>query len=280
MKRYLIFYCLVFISVFAFGQNTEPRVYSPYDGYDPLPEAYLFGDNVKLRTQPNPDSEVLELLKLGTKIEILQKTEEKMNFNGMESFWYKVKVEDKIGFLLQGLISLEKLSHQKTDYFFALRRENNEAFLKIRYRTNDSTYVEKESTLENDVFSLEISDNRGLVDVNHILKVNYISEACMMEGGGQYYFSDGKQLIKALEYSEIADGGIFWFYEQLIFPNEEDGVPNKLVYKRNLGNFMEEDDPNSSYWTEEKVVTRVFSWKNNAFQPDLEKFRQKLDKDE
>ena len=280
MIRHLFSFCILALSFFSFAQESEPRIYGNNEGYEVLPTSYLFGDKVKLRSLPNPDSEVLDLLKIGTQLDILEKTKETMKFNGIESNWYKVKANDKVGYVLQGLISLEKLSHGKSDYFFALRRDENNAYLKIRNKTSDSTYSEIESRLGNEVFALEITGNRGFEGLDHIIRVNYIAEACMVEGGGQYYFSDGKKLTKAMEYSAIADGGVFWFYEELIFPNDEMGMPGKLIYKRNLGNFIEEDNDEDSWWTEEQVVTREFSWRNNSFHPDLEKFRLKLDEDE
>mgnify|MGYP000551338401 FL=1 len=54
-------------------------------------ESYaLFGNDVKFRTAPSSDAEVIELLEIGTDVKILAQTTETLLYNGLESPFFKV----------------------------------------------------------------------------------------------------------------------------------------------------------------------------------------------
>lgn len=66
----------------------------------------LFGDDVKFRAAPDVKSDVIALLKIGTEVEILEKTSKTILYNGIDSPFYKVNYNGKTGYVLGGLISL------------------------------------------------------------------------------------------------------------------------------------------------------------------------------
>jgi len=99
MKNVFIVLAVLVLSRVSFSQESEARIYSCCDDFDPLPTAYLFGDKEKLRTELISNAEVIAFLFIRTKIEILEKTDKIIVFNGLESFWYKVKVGNLQGFL-------------------------------------------------------------------------------------------------------------------------------------------------------------------------------------
>ncbi|WP_273568017.1 SH3 domain-containing protein [Maribacter halichondriae] len=87
MKKAIILFFLTCAVAFA----QEPRyIHGNYE-FEPGSTEYLFGDNVKLRTAPSTDSEVLEFLEIARPIKILGKTEVKQPFEGYDAYWYKVK---------------------------------------------------------------------------------------------------------------------------------------------------------------------------------------------
>lgn len=62
--------------------------------------AYLFGDNVRLRIAPTSESEIVAVLKIGKRLEVLEKSNVKTTFKGIESPWYKVKYKNEVGYIL------------------------------------------------------------------------------------------------------------------------------------------------------------------------------------
>ena len=113
MNKIIIF--LLFITNFSFSQET--KYHNPYLDLKSGEYYYLFGNDVKFRILPDTNSEVIELLKIGTEIQIIEKSSEILNYNGIESPFYKVKYNDKTGYILGGLISLEKRNFKNSKYF-------------------------------------------------------------------------------------------------------------------------------------------------------------------
>ena len=112
MKKLLIIFIL--ISKIGFGQDT--KYLSENYEFKNGEVAYMFGNDVKLRDQPTAESNVLTLLKIGEQIEIIEKSNSTMQFDGIESPWYKVKTKDKVGFVLGSLISLDKATNGNLTY--------------------------------------------------------------------------------------------------------------------------------------------------------------------
>ena len=112
MKKLITLFIL--ISKIGFGQ--DPEYLSENYEFKNGEIAYMFGNDVKFRDQPNAKSKVLNLLKIGEQIEIIEKSDSKMEFDGIESPWYKVKANDKIGFVLGNLISLDKATNGNLTY--------------------------------------------------------------------------------------------------------------------------------------------------------------------
>jgi len=62
-------------------------------GYDPKP-GICAEDNVRVRVRPSIKADVVTSLKKDEKIEILDKTDEKMKIDNMENYWIKIKTKD------------------------------------------------------------------------------------------------------------------------------------------------------------------------------------------
>ncbi|WP_160318788.1 SH3 domain-containing protein, partial [Lacinutrix algicola] len=223
--------------------------------------------DVKFRKLPNLTSEVIDLLKIGTEILILEKTENKLNYNGIESPFYKVKYNNKVGYLLGGLISLEKKEFKNSKYFFTYKKIEDNYSIIIRHLNEKSELTENISILETYEFSIDIFDNKGIDNLENILFVNYLSEACGIDGGGIYFFKTESELKKVLEISQVSDAGIYWLEEKLIFPKDKDGIKGKIVYQKEIGNYEDEE----TNWIEIKKTSRELEWKNNDLFPKLEK---------
>ena len=268
MNKLIILFFLITTS--SFGQQT--KYHSPNNNFENDRIYYLFGDNVKLRAEPNTNSEVLDLLKIGTPIKIISKTNHTLNYNGLESPFYKVKYQDKTGYILGSLISLEKRGYNQSEYLFAYKKTDEyDYYLIIRYLNAEPDFKEITTRIENSTFSVDIFDNKGVQGIENILYINYFSEACGVNGGGIYLFQAKNDLKKVFEVAQISDGGVFWFNETLTFPTDEYGMDNKIIYTIEQGISTDE----SSYNTEAVTISKVLEWKNGKLIPDVKKSIQK-----
>lgn len=257
---------LIFLFVFKIGYGQDSKYLSENHEFKNGEITYMFGDDVKLRDQPNTKSNVLSLLKIGNEIEIIEKTDKKMLFDGIQSPWYKVKTKDKVGFVLGSLISLDKVSFGNLTYLISLKKEGLELFLKTRIIENDKEYVENISQLLTREFSIKTKGNKGLTNVKGVFEIDYLAESCGTNGGGIFLFYNGNELIKAIDYTQVADGDAYWFVEEYIFPNHKEGIKGKIVYKKEVGETKEY----KTEWVETKLTRRVVAWKDNQIVPEIE----------
>lgn len=262
MKRILLL--LILSSVISFGQNT--KYLSERYEFSANEVAYMFGNDVKLRESPNTESEVLTLLKIGSKIEVLLKTEKKMLFDGLESPWYKIKYKDKVGYVLGCFISLDKASFNTTTYLISLKKDGATLFLKTRLIKTNNEYLENISKLHTHEFSIKTYGNKGLKNVESIFKINYLAESCGINSGGIYLFFNGSELIKAIDFTKVADADAYWYVEDYIFPTDEGGMEGKILYKREIGETIEYE----TEWVETKHTQRVLKWNGKEVLPKIE----------
>ncbi|WP_157983108.1 SH3 domain-containing protein [Psychroflexus aestuariivivens] len=256
----------MFLIIFKIGFAQETKYLYENFEFKEGEVAYMFGNDVKLRDQPNTESNVLTLLKIDEQIEIIEKSESKMEFDGIESPWYKVKTNDKVGFVLGNLISLDKATNGNLTYLVSLKKDGLKLFVKTRVLENGLDFKENISQLMTGEFSIKATGNKGLENIKSIFQIDYLAESCGVNGGGIYLFYDGNDIQKAIDYTQVADADLYWFFEDYIFPNEEDGIKGKIVYKSEVG----ETKDYETEWTESKTTRRILEWNGNEIIPKLE----------
>ena len=151
-------------------------------------EYALFGDDVKFRKAPDVGSKVIDLLKIGTELEIVEKTDKTVLYNGIDSYFYKVKYKGDTGYVLGGLISYEKKERASITYLFAYRKKEFSYDVLIRTLYPDGQFTEIETTLGPTNFSVELYDNKGISGVNSILHIDNRLEVCGIFGDIIYFF--------------------------------------------------------------------------------------------
>ncbi|MEL6485325.1 MAG: SH3 domain-containing protein, partial [Bacteroidota bacterium] len=228
---------------------------------------FVFGDNVKLRSAPKTESEVLELLKIGEWVEIIEKTEFSWPYRGFDSPFYKVKYDTTVGYILGGLLSLEKKSINGKPYFFAYSKNEDQVFLNIR-ALNMGKYTEEQIALANAGFHIKTMKGKGVPGLDTILVVDYMAEACGMEGGEVYFFWNEDRLVKVANLSQMFEAGMFHYAERFIFPEDEGGVPDRIVFHKETYTVLDE----IGEWEQKTVETRRLTWANGALTPN---FREK-----
>lgn len=246
--------------------NAQHQVNIPLEenNFKPGAQVYVFGNDVKLRSAPDTESEVLDLLKIGEWVQIIEKTAFSWPYKGFDSHFYKVKYDDVTGYILGGLLSLERKTLNGQNYFFAYSKEGGRIFLNIRYVQN-GTYLEKKVRLAHAAISIKTLDDQGVPGLDGMLFIDYQAEACGVEGGGIYLFAHNNgQLTKVASLSQVSDAGVFYRAEKFIFPSDVDGLPDKILFKKEQGEVYDE----TTNWTKTSVEIRELSWVNGALVPE------------
>jgi len=276
MNKLLLILLLLFSNAIN-AQNCE------YLGIDKEFESgdivYLFGNNVRLRKAPSSKSESLKTLKIGSRIEIVEKTDKKNYFKKIESPWYKVKYKNEIGYVLGGLISLTKVKNNTLNCFVSLEKTDTKLYIVTRVLSDDTTtYFENKSEFleDNNGFCLKLFDNKGLHGISNIIYINYIPESCGANSGGYYLFFDNKKLHKVIELTSGNDIGL-WESEKLYFPEDALGIKNKIIYIKEEGTYSEskpeESEPD---WEKSSKIKLKLEWINNKLKPNPKAFINKI----
>ncbi|WP_422348978.1 SH3 domain-containing protein [Flagellimonas sp.] len=253
----------LFTLLFTYAQNSY---HCPQEecSFQPGQQVYVFGNDVKLRTSPSAESKVLELLKIGEWVEIMEKTNFSWPYKGFDSPFYKVKYDDGVtGYVLGGLLSLERKTLNGENYYFAYSKEGDRIYLHIRNVVNGK-YDEKKISLSNSHFDIKTFGDKGIPGLDGMLYVDYFSQACGEDGGGIYLFVQNGELKDVAALSQISDSGVYFHAEQFIFPDDTGGLPDKILFKKEQGKIYDE----STHWTKTTVEIRQLSWVNGQLTPD------------
>lgn len=227
-------------------------------GFEPGQIVYLFGDHVQLREAPTTESKVLKTLPIGMHLVVQKKHENSWRYKGVDHHYYKVDYKGTEGYVLGGLLALEKKTIDGVAHLFGRAKKGNEDYLLIRTLQEDGSFKERSTRLGNGQFYLSHMGTKGLGHIDGILLVDYISEACGIEGGGIYLFQQAGQLYQVARLSQVSDAGAYYFWEEFIFPEDEGGVVGKILYKKEVGEYFDE----ASNWKKSSVETKELVWAN------------------
>ncbi|SDY07155.1 SH3 domain-containing protein [Lutibacter oricola] len=264
MKKIILILTLILTFQTIFSQS-ETRYVSRNFNFQSNQTEYLFADNVKFRENPNLDSKIIDLLSIDSQIKIIEKTEKTLDFDGVKSNWYKIKVDNKIGFVLGALISVYNLEVENTKFKFQIKsNEKNDIYLKVRVISNNR-FEQFEYKLIGEEFSIDLRDNQNLNNLDNMIIVDYLAEACGVENGKTYIFWNNEKLYHIADLSSMADGGMYSYSSYFIFPKSINGIKDKIIYKRETET-MEDEETN---WRKESIETRELIWNGEKLIPDL-----------
>ncbi|PRX56033.1 SH3 domain-containing protein [Flagellimonas meridianipacifica] len=260
---YIIALIVLFACYFSFGQDNLNSTKINHD-FEVGEHVFVFGNNVKLRSSPKIESEVLKLLKIGEWIKIVEKTKFSWPYRGYDSPFYKVKYDTTEGYILGGLLAVKKKTIAGNDYYFAFSKEEERSYLNIRHIVKGK-YSEQKIPLAHTNLSIQTIGNRGIYDLDDILYVDYHSEACGTEGGGIYFFAQGNELYKVGQFSQISDADAFHQFEKLIFPKDENGIPGIILFNKEKREVLDEE----SEWVQTTTETRKLVWIEGELVPEF-----------
>ncbi|MDT0606859.1 SH3 domain-containing protein [Croceitalea rosinachiae] len=258
-KQMLSILTLLAICLFA---NAQEKLHCIYDdcGFEPGQIVYLFGDQVRLREAPSIQSKVLKTLPIGMPMIVQEKHENSWPYKGVDHHFYKVDYKGTEAYILGGLLALEKKVINKVTHLFGRSKSGDEDYLLIRTLQEDGSFQEKSTRLVNGQFYLTSMGTKGLAHIDGILLVDYMAEACGVEGGGIYLFQQEGQLHQAARLSQVSDAGAYYFWEEFIFPEDKHGIIGKIRYKKEVGENYDE----TAHWKKKSIETKELVWSNNS----------------
>lgn len=264
MKKLLVL-ASIFFAMHSFSQeySDDLGICDYYNEFEENSTEVLYGDNVVLRKKPSKDAKALDTLRIGSEVTILKNTRQKITVNGRESNWYKVASKNGTGYIAGGLIALDAKEFNGGTYLvIAAGPKDNQKF-RVRY-LKDGDFYGKEGDLYTSAFQIHVSDSKGVEGITSILTIELFAEACGVDGGKTYIFNDDERLYYVMHCSEIGDGGVFWFVEELEFPVDREWGDH-ITYEREYGESIDED----MNCTRAIRHTVVVEWKDGALFPDV-----------
>lgn len=233
------------------------------ESFSPDQIVYLFGDNVKLREKPTTEGAVIEKLKITSEVKIIKKTGETYLYNGIEWYWYQVRYKNKTGYIIGGLISLDKKEIDNSSYLISFKKEKDTYKIITRVVNESGNYLENiERFGTESLFSLEVFDRQGIENIKNMAYIDYHAEACGVNGGGYYLFNDGVSFIKAIDLYQVSEAGLFRVSQEVVFPKEKGGIEGKILFKDETVNFIDE----SSNRTKMVIESCEFIWEGKLLE--------------
>ncbi|MGB5980890.1 MAG: hypothetical protein WBG46_01985 [Nonlabens sp.] len=266
-------YILLFFNFFALYLSAQPEN-AHWNGQNVVQgKTYVtYGDNVSLRATDNVDADKLANLPVNTSVTILEVLDKTHSVYGTEAPWLKVRAGDQTGFLVSGFLALRSIElgdgskllytrtqvHDEYSYQIKMRRVFKDRFVEL------GTY-----DLGIGNFAVELHNSKGLKNIDHVLKIDFLAEACGENGGRSYFAIDLNEdmLLDLGSYPSVGDGGMFHHSEDLIFPDEPNGMPGMIIY---IGEQGSENEVTAEYRTVTK--RKEYSWSDISGGKKIEPF--------
>lgn len=224
---------------------------------------------------PSKKSPVIEHLPMNASLTI--DTAIQVDYSLLENRpeFYKVRYKGKKGYIQSTELANYRIIDSKTQttflFYFNTEQEQHleEDYTEYHYNLfykelyNNTIVQEGYLKLSDDFFQLFLTDTRGLTDINKLFIIDYFSEACGEDGGQDYYTWIPGNFNFIAHMTEVGDGGVFYFVENLIFPSDSTGEPNKIKYESIEFELFDEE----TNWFSEIHNYRTYNWVDGAMQP-------------
>lgn len=234
-------------------------------------EAYLFGDNVNFRKSPNLEAPIIDVLGINQKLEIIEDLALQNNINytnhtnyNMNKQWYKVKVDDKIGYVHGSSLSIGHIKNNGSTFLFKIKGEDtDDVQIKLRILRDSNDFLEEIFKIDTkymdkndqEVVTFKFTDNKGLDNVYNIIKYNPYEKLETCRGWPDQVFIYTNNTLIELEEDEISYEGHNRYF---IFPNDKGGEKYRVILKT--------EEYNSYNLEDQKTTTyRKWSWSGERF---------------
>jgi hypothetical protein len=228
---------------------------------------------------PSKKSPVIEHLPMNASLTI--DTTIQVDYSKLENRpeFYKVRYKGKKGYIQSTELANYRIVDSKTQttflFYFNTEQEQHleEDYTEYHYNLfykelyNNTIVQEGYLKLNDDFFQLFLTDPRGLTDIDKLFIIDYFSEACGEDGGQDYYTWTPGNFNFIAHMTEVGDGGVFYFVENLIFPSDSTGEPNKIKYESIEFELLDEE----TNWFTENHNYRTYNWVDGVIQPPFKR---------
>lgn len=208
----------------------------------------LIGDKVRVRAEPNLQSEVLTELKIGSEVIPLERTEFRHKQDGVEAPWYKVSYGKKgSGYIWGNLIAKQYAIKDGLIFLYGIGYNKREIFTsQFRVAKAGKELARLEVDEGVDFFSqakLTLTGGRGFTGVDNIVTLRFQQEYCAGRMNSLILFWTGEKLIFVHSTSEGADAPVY-ASETQTFPDEKGGKKNQIYIVTESG---DHDNPKAKH---------------------------------
>lgn len=281
MKNILFSLLLVIYTGALFGQE-EPAAYVLEDGYDFWMKqkgdtAYVFADMAYIRDYPSTQGKLLDSIPQETLVIIKSDSYNNSTARGFEAPWRKISYfkdgRQKDGFIWSGLLAIGRIQGQDGTVFSIgfLRHEKETSYSPGAYMLQIKCFDANHNLKAKDYYPAELSEQRysehkllpnmGLQGLKNMLRIGFFGEACGIPTYYYYFSWNGNEIIPMFSRYNVADAGIYYYEEKILFPSEHNLDDNLIIKDIEEGEVIDENAEEYQYKKTRKRVKYIWNGK-------------------
>ncbi len=271
MKK--IFVLVVLISQFqSFSQEKSFHNYY-WNNYENS-KSIIGATNCYVRATPSTKATVLDSLQIGKEITVLKATDIDYAIKGLNVSWVEIEYQSKSGTILKGYLwkgflalgytKKKSLTFLTTIDKYEIRKKDSLDVFSISVKIlNDKNTVLGQKTFqerlgESSYFQNSAIGGLGLKSITDIYRISFDGEACGIPSLFYYFAWNGTKIILLPGKICSADGGIYFFNENFIFPKEKGGKPDTIIKVFKEGEAVDEEAINPIFNVKE--WKEIYEW--------------------
>lgn len=209
-------------------------------------EAVIFANMAYIREEPNSKSLLLDSLPVGSAIKFIGNGAYNQTFiRGMELPWYHIEYtvnnKKKKGYIWLGLVSLDVKKDPKTgnQFIYGFPWKSNEEdniyyWCELKVLDASKKVIASKSFPfyhnEQSYTIAEFTEPNGTPEAKSIYSIQFLGEACGISTQVFNFAWTGNKLIDLPKTTSVSDAGVFYYSEELLFPNQHK-KGKKLIVK-------------------------------------------------
>ncbi len=263
---------LVIYSSFLFAQESE--IYSNgVFAFEENSTQKIFTDATRVRQFPDLNAPILDSLDTNQIITIKAETDKVLKLGEKIANWYSITYEKNnvrsVGYVWGGNLCIGFHNRSGKDFLFGIIRTEkkfdnvyhqeylqNIASVKVmnakELLTEQSFETGSGESLSYGTFSIE--NNKGLKNVEFIIKALVSGEACGIPSYEQYLLYSKGKLVALPQLMSVADADVFYHSENYFFPTDKGGKSGLIIYN------MEEMEKDENEKETKKNDKKTYTW--------------------
>lgn len=269
MKIYpLLLFC--FISSLLKAQP-YPQYFGPNIDFRSGDTVYTLQEQNDLKQKPTATATTMAVLGIAEQLIIDTTYREPYEAGYSKPLFYKVYYNGKRAYIHRNNIAMKGVEDPSTKLMLLFnlienKDRNNTLLIK---EVNNSTQKAREFKLPlfGDVFSVSLTDTKGLTVIRGLIIVDYLAEACGVDGGKTYYSWSTDSIRYIAHVSQVVDGGEYSLEEALVFPADSCGKAGAILFKSDSYELVEEE----THWYRNIKTEKTYKWVNGRMEPAFNK---------